>query len=80
MTSKEKLVEKLLTRPANLRYSQIETLFKNSRYVIREWKWSHKRITFKGDTSKYVTIAIHKNDCKLSWKIALQEFYLLTQE
>ena len=80
MTQKEKLIEKLLNRPTSLRYNEIESLFKNERYIIKEWKWSHKRIIFKKDASKYITIAIHNNDCKISWKIALQEFYLETNK
>jgi hypothetical protein len=36
MTSKEKIIEKLKKNPQNLRYSEIEILFNNNDYVIRE--------------------------------------------
>ena len=36
MTNKNKLVEKLMNAPQNLRYSEIETLFQNENFEI-EW-------------------------------------------
>jgi hypothetical protein len=80
MTSKVKLINKLLNNPQNLNYSEIETLFKNNKYIIKEWKWSHKRIIFKENPKVFATIAIHNNDCKFSGKKSLQELYKLTNE
>jgi predicted RNA binding protein YcfA (HicA-like mRNA interferase family) len=69
----------LMNAPQNLKYSEIETLFQNENFEIEWWKWSHKLITYKKDKNKCITIPIHWNDCKRTYKIKLKEFYKLTK-
>lgn len=80
MTQKDKLIEKLNKNPQNVNYFDIEKLFNNENYIIKNWwKWSHKMIIHK-ETKKYVTIAIHNNDCKIKYKRKLKEFYNITNK
>ena len=79
MTKQEKVIDKLLTRPTSLKYSEIESLFKETKYIIEQRKWSHKKISLKDDEELYVIIPIHNNDCKEVYKIKLKKFYLLTK-
>ena len=74
MTSKEKLIEKLLNRPTSLRYNEIIKLFTTDNYIIRQGKWSHIFIVNK-NSKDYESIAIHNNDCKDVYKKKLSKFY-----
>jgi len=80
MTSKEKIIEKLLTRPTSLKYKEIETLFSNSKYTISNRKGSHRKIELNKDNSLYIIIPLHNNDCLDTYKVKLKKFYILTNE
>lgn len=78
MTSKEKIIKKFIENPWVLKYQEIEKLFEKNKYIIKQWKGSHKRIIYIENPKIYVTISLHNNDCKLFYKKALREFYLKT--
>lgn len=78
MTKEEKIIDKLLTRPTSLNYFDIEKLFNNKNFKIEERKWSHKKISYIHDETKFIIIPIHNNDCKDIYKINLKKFYQLT--
>jgi predicted RNA binding protein YcfA (HicA-like mRNA interferase family) len=75
MWNKEKLLKKLENTPQNVRYKEIEALFRNNDFEIIEWKGSHKKIIYKKNFTKCVTVSLHNNDCKVWYKKDLVELY-----
>jgi len=68
MTKIEKTVKQFLTRPASLRYSEIEKVLKYHGFEVIMAKGSHKK--FKHTSLKAdLVIPVHNNDCKDFYKI-----------
>jgi hypothetical protein len=76
VTSKSKIVKKLLNNPKSVRYSEIETIFINDdRFEIKRRKWSHKSIV-NIETWGAVIITLHWKDCEDVYKDKLKKFYI----
>ncbi len=45
MTKKEKIKEIFLSSPEKLSLKQIENFFLSEKFTIKEWRWSHKKLT-----------------------------------
>lgn len=69
MTQTDKLIQKFTTRPASLRYAEIEKVLLKLGFIkIKVRGGSHKK--FKHPLlEKDFVIPIHKNDCKDHYKI-----------
>jgi len=79
MTSIEKLIKKFLENPKSLTYNEIEKIMLKSGFVVKWWKWSHKKVK-NTKTNKSIMIPIHNNDCTRVYKEDLREAYINNQK
>lgn len=70
MTQYEKLLEKFLKNPWNLKLFEIEKILKKNWFIREEASWSHTKYK---NWEYYILVAIHNNDIKLVYKKKIQK-------
>jgi predicted RNA binding protein YcfA (HicA-like mRNA interferase family) len=67
MTTKDKIFNKLINTPQNVRYKELEALLFSYWYIKIEAKWSHMKFKHKLIKEDLI-IPVHNWNCKIFYK------------